>query len=113
LPTWALLDGADNFVAFGQYYLRVGRCHLARLAVAPGVRGRGFGERLIRELRARGGTELGVRSFSLFVMAGNAPALRLYRRLGFTEVDYPEPLPPSEKMLYMVASDESSDSSCR
>src|SRR5574338_1592377 len=59
LPTWALIDGRDDFVAFGQYYSRVGRCHVARLAVAPRARSRGIGTRLIRELCERGAAELG------------------------------------------------------
>lgn len=103
LPTWALLDGPGSFVAFGQYYLRVGRCHLGRLAVAPAARSRGIGTRLIRELCARGAVELGCDEFSLFVLETNAAAARLYRRLGFESATYPEPLPASEPMLYMVA----------
>jgi ribosomal protein S18 acetylase RimI-like enzyme len=103
LPTWSLLGEAADLVAFGQYYDRLGRCHLAHLAVAPRARGQGLGARLIRELCAKGAVELGTRGYSLFVLKGNHAATRLYRRLGFGEVDYPHPLPAGETLLYMVA----------
>lgn len=104
LPTWALLDGAGSFVAFGQYYSRVGRCHLGRLAVAPDARNRGIGTRLIRALCTKGAAALVADEFSLFVLERNAAAARLYLRLGFEATTYPEPLPASEPMRYMVAS---------
>ena len=103
LSSWALLDGRNGFVAFGQYYRRVGRCHLSHMAVAPHARNRGIGTRLIRELCSRGAAELGTDEFSLFVLERNAAAARLYRRLGFETTTYPETLPSSEPMLYMVA----------
>jgi ribosomal protein S18 acetylase RimI-like enzyme len=97
-------DGA--MLAFGQYYLRVGRCHLGHLAVCPAARGRGIGTRLIRELCAEGRRALGVAEFSLFVLARNAQAERLYRRLGFEEASYPEALPILEPARYLVAAGE-------
>ena len=103
LPTWALVQGAGAFVGFGQFYLRAGRCHLGRLAIAPALRGRGLGSRLVHELCQRGKADLGVESFSLFVLPGNERALRLYQRLGFTAVPYPEPLPGLKATIYMVA----------
>jgi ribosomal protein S18 acetylase RimI-like enzyme len=101
-----MLVDDDAMVAFGQYYRRVGRCHLGHLVVCPETRGRGIGTRLIRELCAEGGRALGVTEFSLFVLARNAPAERLYRRLGFEETAYPEALPTSEPMCYLVATGE-------
>ncbi len=104
LPSWALVEAADDLLAFGQFYRRVGRCHLGHLGVAPQARRRGIGTRLIRDLCARGSLDLGCDEFSLFVLEANATAARLYRRLGFESASYPEPLPTSEPMLYMVAS---------
>ncbi len=104
LPTWALVEDDGRLVAFGQYYLRVGRCHLGRLAVAPALRGRGLGSTLVQELCQRGGAEFGVGSFSLFVLPGNERAVRLYQRLGFSAAPYPEPSPALEGCIYMVAS---------
>ena len=104
LPTWALVGDHGTFVAFGQYYLRLGRCHLGRLVVAPESRGSGFGGRLVRELCQKGSAELGVDSYSLFVHPDNESALRLYQRLGFSTVPYPEELPAAQHYVYMVAS---------
>lgn len=104
LRSWALLDEVGALAGFGQFYLRAGRCHLGRLAIAPALRGRGLGSTLVHELGQRGKSELGVDSFSLFVLPGNERALRLYQRLGFSAAQYPEPLPAFEGCIYMVAS---------
>lgn len=104
LPTWALVRDDGSLAGFGQFYLRVGRCHLGRLAIAPGSRGQGFGTMLVRELCRRGGATFGTRSCSLFVVPENLRALRLYRRLGFSPVPYPEPTPALSEYIYMVAS---------
>ena len=102
--SWRVLDeAAQRLLAFGQYYDRIGRCHLARLAVAPGMRGRGVGTYLIRQLCRRGAAELGPREYSLFVLVRNEQATLLYRRLGFEPATYPAPMPISEPVLYMVA----------
>lgn len=104
LPSRMLVDEADHsMVAFGQFYRRLGRCHLGRLAVRPEVRGRGAGSRLIGELCAEGATALSVTEFSLFVLVRNVRAERLYRSLGFVDAPYPEALPSSEPIRYMVA----------
>jgi predicted GNAT superfamily acetyltransferase len=103
LPSWAMITPDGTLAAFGQYYPRLGRCHLSRLAVAPALRGHGIGTSLVRELCRQGGAELGVGSYSLFVLPGNEPAERLYRRLGFSAVPYPEPEPQFEACTYMVA----------
>lgn len=104
LPSRMLVADDDrSMIAFGQYYRRVGRCHLGRLAVRPEVRGRGAGTRLIHALCAEGGRALDVAEFSLFVLVRNVPAERLYRRLGFEEARYPEAFPGSEPLRYMVA----------
>lgn len=103
LSTWALMDDDRQIVGFGQFYLRVGRCHLGRLAIAPALRGRGLGSTLVRELGRIGAADLGVDSYSLFVLPGNERAMRLYQRLGFSVASYPEPTPMFEDCIYMVA----------
>ena len=102
--TWALVDEGGVLAGFGQFYARAGRCHLSRLAIAPGLRDRGLGTTLIHELCQKGKAELGVESFSLFVVPANDRALRLYQRLGFSPVQYPEASPELESYIYMVAS---------
>ena len=104
LPTWALVED-DALVGFGQCYLRVGRCHFGRLAIAPARRGSGFGSRLIRGLAQWGRNEFRTDSFSLFVLPGNQDAIRLYRRMGFAEIPYPAPSPATDAYIYMVAAD--------
>lgn len=103
LASWSLPAADGSLGAFGQFYLRLGRCHLARLVVAPAQRGRGIGGTLIRELCIRGCQELGTDSCSLFVLAGNSSALQLYRRLGFEAVTCPEPSSTLDGSIYMVA----------
>jgi len=88
-----LLDGGGMLCGFGQYYLRAGRCHLARLAIAPARRGRGLGARLIELLSDEGKAALGVEHCSLFVSIANTTALALYERLGFARAAYPGDLP--------------------
>jgi ribosomal protein S18 acetylase RimI-like enzyme len=103
LATFALTANAATLLGFGQYYLRAGRCHLGRLAIAPAHRGRGLGSTLVRELCRIGSEDLGVETYSLFVLPGNERAMRLYERLGFAPARYPEPDPMFDDCVYMVA----------
>jgi ribosomal protein S18 acetylase RimI-like enzyme len=89
LPSFALLDAGGTLCGFGQYYLRAGRCHLARLVIAPAHRGRGLGTRLIELLAQAGQAALGVSECSLFVSPANTAAMALYQRLGFARAEYP------------------------
>jgi ribosomal protein S18 acetylase RimI-like enzyme len=100
LPSWALLDGRGTLCGFGQYYLRTGRCHLARLAIAPALRGRGLGGQLIELLSDAGKAVLGVEHCSLFVASANTAAMALYERLGFARAAYSgDPLPGCHYMV--------------
>jgi ribosomal protein S18 acetylase RimI-like enzyme len=92
-------DGA--LAAFGQCYLRVERCHFGRVGVAPASRGGGIGARMFHEMAAWGMAEFGPRQLSLFVYKDNERARRLYLRLGFRVVPYPEPFMPTAH--YMIA----------
>ena len=101
LPSFSLIGDEQELLGFGQYYLRVGRCHLARLVIAPPHRSQGLGAFLVRGLCRRGCRKLGVEECSLFVLPDNPPALKLYRRIGFAEATYPGQLSPD--CVYMVA----------
>lgn len=61
---------------------RVG--HITQLCVSPWVRQQGLGQALMREALRRF-AEQGCESVTLTVTASNAPALRLYQRMGFVE----------------------------
>jgi ribosomal protein S18 acetylase RimI-like enzyme len=107
LPSYSVVGDTGEFLGFGQYYVRVGRCHLARLAISPSHRGQAFGAFLIRELCRIGCGDLNANECSLFVMDSNAPALKLYRRLGFVDTQYPGDKPSLAGVIYMVVSFES------
>ncbi len=104
LPSYVLLGADERSVGFGQYYLRAGRCHLARLVIAPKYRGQGLGRSLIGELVELGVKDLRIGECSLFVAADNAPAIRLYQKLGFEKVPYPEDDPSVTAFVYMAVS---------
>jgi ribosomal protein S18 acetylase RimI-like enzyme len=93
-------DGA--LAAFGQCYLRIERCHFGRVGVAPHRRGLGLGTLLLAAMADWGQASFGPRELSLFVNHDNEAAYRLYRRLGFRMIPYPEPafMPDAH---YMVA----------
>lgn len=101
LPSYVLLDG--ELRAFGQFYQRLGRCHLGRLIVAPAHRGAGVGRTLVTELLRRGCADLRVSECSLFVLKDNAAARALYHKLGFELADYPGSPEWLELCDYMVA----------
>ncbi len=103
LPSFVLVDADGRPLAFGQYYERVGRCHLGRLVVAPGHRGGGLGRHLIGALAELGSRQFDAGECSLFVARDNVRAARLYRGLGFREADYPEHDPVVAPYLYLVA----------
>ena len=103
LPTYSLLGEGGRLLGVGQYYDRLGRCHLARLAISPEHRGRGLGTQLIAQLIELGVPVLQTSECSLFVARINPAAARLYARLGFAIVPYPDDSLPLDGMDYMVA----------
>ena len=87
-----LAEDAETGEIVGLYILHpnnVGRCgHICNTsyAVKDGVRGRHIGEQLVRHSMAQGKT-LGYRILQFnAVVATNASALHLYRRLGFKQL---------------------------
>jgi ribosomal protein S18 acetylase RimI-like enzyme len=104
IASYGLLVESAELCGFGQFYLRAGRCHLSRLAVAPAHRGRGFGTQLIALLQQKGQEALRVTESSLFVHVNNRSAMALYERLGFTRAAYPEPGFQIPNAYYMISS---------
>lgn len=101
LKSFVLMSNEDKLLGFGQYYLRLGKCHLGRLVVHPQCRGQGIISHLIQALSGVGQADLNVDSYSLFVLAHNQSAMKAYTKLGFSIADYPEAM-PLENCLYMV-----------
>lgn len=99
-----LLDHHGQLAAFGQSYERLGCCHFARLVVAPTFRGQGCIEQLMEELELLAKSHFGFSELSLFVLETNHRARRVYERLGYSYLDYPEPnpgFPDGTPVLYM------------
>jgi ribosomal protein S18 acetylase RimI-like enzyme len=103
LPSYSLLGDGDRLLGFGQYYDRRGRCHLSRLAISPDHRGQGLGTQLIAQLVELGAPVLHADQCSLFVARTNPAAARLYARLGFVIVPYPDDSLPLAGIDYMIA----------
>lgn len=101
LKSFSLISNDGDLLAFGQYYLRLDRCHLARLVVNPNFRGQGIAAILMGQLCTLGKSDLSVNSCSLFVFKHNKSAIKTYIKLGFAIVDYPEKI-PLENCFYMV-----------
>jgi len=95
MPAYSLLDEENYLSGFGQYYEKAGRCHLARLVVAPSHRSKGLGYQFIHELMNVGMSDLGVKECSLFVVSSNTKAIRCYTSLNFV----PGPYPPGQRFF--------------
>jgi ribosomal protein S18 acetylase RimI-like enzyme len=78
-------------------------CHVSKVVVVPEARRRGLGRALVLAALAAAVSERRVRAATLHVDAGNAPALALYRSLGFGAdgelADYYAPGRPALKLL--------------
>jgi ribosomal protein S18 acetylase RimI-like enzyme len=101
LNSFSLISSEGDLLAFGQYYLRLGKCHLGRLVVSPSRRGQGIASHLISQLSILGKSDLSTKSCSLFVLGHNKSAIQAYKKLGFYMADYPEKI-PLENCFYMV-----------
>lgn len=101
IKSFSLISTEGNLLAFGQYYMRLGRCHLGRLVVNPNLRGQGIASHLIQKLSVLGKSDLNTDSCSLFVLGHNKSAIQAYTKLGFSMADYPDEL-PMDNCFYMV-----------
>lgn len=99
-----VLTQGNELVAFGQTYVRHGRHHFGRLAVAPQHRGKRLAYRFIEALSHKALQVQQAQGFSLFVLAENATAKRTYQNCGFEVTPYPEQIPGGiNDCDYMVA----------
>lgn len=102
MPGFCLMDGSV-VAGFGQYYERFQRCHLARLAIAPGHRGQGLSRVLVSEVVRAAVDSDGFAEVSLYVMPANSVARACYLSLGFRDAEHPDGSEPPETCQYMVA----------
>ena len=72
----------DQIVAFCAFWLVLDEIHINNLAVRNEYQGRGLGTALL-EHALQAGARRGAERATLEVRRSNAPALRLYERLGF------------------------------
>jgi len=97
------LEEEERLVAFGQViYMDEDRAHLARIIVAPGSRGRGYGRLLVSELMRRA-RQRDYQVLSLYVDRHNRRALALYAGFGFTRAERPPGELASSRTVYMLS----------
>lgn len=101
LDSYFLVSDFDEVIGFGQFYQRLGKCHLGRVIIKPESRGQGLSSVLITHLMQVGMGKLNTKSCSLFVYEHNKIAISTYQKLGFELTVYPDKL-PFQNCLYMV-----------
>jgi ribosomal-protein-alanine N-acetyltransferase len=77
--------GAEAILGFAVTWLVHDELHVLNVAVAPEARGRGVGRALLEEAERRA-RDLGARMATLEVRRSNAPAIGLYRSMGYRDV---------------------------
>lgn len=93
-----------NVAGYGQLRSLADGCgHLARLIVAPELRGMGLGRALVLDLLAMAAGK-GLEPVGLWVEPANEVAVSLYRKLGFTRAEAPNCVTLSSGSWYMVKS---------
>lgn len=102
MSSYCLRTPGGEIAAFGQYYVRQGRAHLARLISNPGLRRQGAARRLI-EMIIRSASRAGnYAEASLFVYRDNAPACACYFALGFSVQDYPDDAKMKDECFFLT-----------
>lgn len=104
MTSCCLWNPDGKMAAFGQWYEREGRGHLARLVSNPRLRRQGAGRRLIELLIRDIERENDFDEYSLFVYRNNEPAYRCYLSLGFVVREYPEGAPMPDKCYFLTKS---------
>lgn len=80
---YMVMERAGEVLGYGGMWLIVDEAHVTNIAVREAFRGRGLGERLLREMM-KTAHFLGARRMTLEVRVTNERAQRLYRKLGFS-----------------------------
>jgi ribosomal-protein-alanine N-acetyltransferase len=80
---YAVLLENGVIVGFGGMWIIVGEAHVNNVAVHPDFRARGYGRRLMKELMRMAWRAGEIAQMTLEVRVTNAPAIALYRSMGF------------------------------
>jgi ribosomal protein S18 acetylase RimI-like enzyme len=102
MSSYCLRKRGGDVVAFGQFYDRHGRAHLARLISHPATRREGAGTRLIKLIMRAASREGDYAEASLFVYRDNAPACACYQSLGFRIQDYPQDAKMKDECFFLT-----------
>lgn len=83
---WMVQDAAGTFVGHAQlgFDWRNGNAKLARVAIAPAVRGTGLARPVLALVVAEAFSRSGIERVELNVFMSNTPAIKTYEALGFT-----------------------------
>ncbi len=98
--SYAFFDELNQIIGFAQLFHKYGYNHLGRIAIAPNLRGKGMGYKLMETLITS--TSGDGSDYSLFGYNTNVPAKKLYERIGFEIRDYPEGKEPIDGCVFMV-----------
>lgn len=85
LAIYLVLELDGEIIGFGGMWLIMDEIHITNIAIAPEVRRKGYGDRLV-EAMVNYGLENGFKHMTLEVRVGNAPAIALYEKVGFKGV---------------------------
>ena len=78
-----LVMEADGVICgYGGMWLLFEEAHVTNVAIMPDYRGQGRGRRLMLAMM-RHAVKRGAEKMTLEVLSGNAPAVKLYRRIGY------------------------------
>ena len=102
MSSYCAISDEFGLVGFGQFYEKLGRCHLARLAIAPELRGQGLGKTFISSLMKFSADLVELNEFSLYVLERNKPAVCCYQSLGFRQAKAPEVFKGMEDCIFMI-----------
>src|SRR6185295_8053087 len=70
-------------IGFSRIWLKTAAAHVGPVIVAPGLRGRGIGLSMMREILRLGFDELRLHRIELVVFDFNKPAIACYEKAGF------------------------------
>lgn len=82
---YIVLEREGRVIAYAGMWLVIDEAHVTNIAVHPGYRGLGYGERVTRALMRLAG-ELCMTWMTLEVRRSNLVAQSLYRKVGFVDV---------------------------